>query len=69
VLGDIGLPGIDGYELARRMPADPDRAASTCWRSTATRGAEDRRRSLLAGLEDRLAQPPALDALAGVCSG
>jgi CheY-like chemotaxis protein len=57
VLLDIGLPGIDGYEVARRLRADPQvgrvrLVALTGW------GAEaDRRRAMAAGFDHHLTKP------------
>jgi len=54
---DIGMPGMDGYEVARRLRAEPslDRAvlvALTGWGS-----AEDRRRTKEAGFDYHLTKP------------
>jgi PAS domain S-box-containing protein len=56
---DIGMPGMDGYEVARRLRLDPDLrhirlAALTGWGQ-----AEDRRRSAESGFHHHLVKPPA----------
>jgi signal transduction histidine kinase len=61
VLLDIGLPGIDGYEVARRM-----KAAAPALRVIALSGygqLEDRQRSAAAGFDAHLVKPVDLDAL------
>jgi signal transduction histidine kinase len=69
-LVDIGLPGIDGYEVARRLRQD---AATSGVRLIALTGyglAEDQRRVLEAGFDTHLVKPvelnTLLDQLAGV---
>ena len=57
VLLDIGLPGMDGYEVARRIRADPQLngivlVAVTGWGSEA-----DRQRSKNAGFDEHLTKP------------
>jgi PAS domain S-box-containing protein len=71
VLLDIGLPGIDGYEVARRL-----RAAASDLRVIALSGygqIEDRQRSAAAGFDAHLVKPVDLDALkhalARACQG
>jgi PAS domain S-box-containing protein len=61
VLLDIGLPGLDGYEVARRM-----KAAAPKVRVIALSGygqLEDRQRSAAAGFDAHLVKPVDLDAL------
>jgi PAS domain S-box-containing protein len=55
---DIGMPGMDGYEVARRLRQQPDLeqlvlAALTGWGQQ-----EDRRRSVEAGFNHHLVKPP-----------
>jgi CheY-like chemotaxis protein len=55
---DIGMPGMDGYEVARRLRQHPDLkkvvlAALTGWGQP-----EDRRRSAEAGFDHHLVKPP-----------
>jgi two-component system CheB/CheR fusion protein len=57
VLLDIGLPGIDGYEVARRLRTLP---ATRNARIVAVSGygqAQDRERSRAAGFDDHLLKP------------
>jgi PAS domain S-box-containing protein len=61
VLLDIGLPGVDGYEVARRL-----KAADPAMRVVALSGygqVEDRQRSVAAGFDAHLVKPIDLDAL------
>ena len=61
VLLDIGLPGLDGYEVARRLKADFPKL-----RVIALSGygqVEDRQRSAAAGFDAHLVKPVDLDAL------
>ncbi len=62
VLLDIGLPGMDGYEVARRMRASPDLRTSRLVAVTGYGGEADRLRSEEAGFYDHLVKP--VDALA-----
>jgi signal transduction histidine kinase/ActR/RegA family two-component response regulator len=59
ILTDIGLPGIDGHELARRIRQDPDLSASVGLLAAVTgyAEAEARRRSREAGFDHHLVKP------------
>ena len=59
VLLDIGLPGMDGYEVARRLRQDADLAAGIALLAAVTGYAEDeaRRRSREAGFDHHLVKP------------
>jgi signal transduction histidine kinase/FixJ family two-component response regulator len=65
VLMDIGLPTIDGYELARRLRSDPELGAGLALVVAVTGYAEDeaRRRSRQAGFDHHLVKPVDLDGL------
>jgi signal transduction histidine kinase/ActR/RegA family two-component response regulator len=54
---DIGLPGIDGYEVARRLRLDPDLDGIRLVAVTGYGGAEDRRKSREAGFDEHLVKP------------
>jgi signal transduction histidine kinase/PAS domain-containing protein len=63
ILLDIGMPGMDGYEVARRIRSDfpgrrPTIVALTGWGQE-----EDRRRARAAGFDQHLVKPAELDAL------
>jgi CheY-like chemotaxis protein len=67
---DIGLPGMDGYELARRIRAEIDREAKMVLAAVTGYGLpEDRRRSAAAGFDAHLIKPLDLEALAALLSG
>jgi CheY-like chemotaxis protein len=66
VFMDIGMPGMDGYEAARRMREQPGlrrvvMAALTGWGQQ-----EDRRRTAEAGFNYHLVKPPDPGAVEGV---
>ncbi|MCO5170927.1 MAG: PAS domain-containing protein [Planctomycetes bacterium] len=56
-LVDVGLPGIDGYEVARRVRAAPDGRAIRLVAVTGYGRADDRQRALTAGFDDHLVKP------------
>ena len=63
---DIGMPGMDGYEVARQMRQQPGLekvvlAALTGWGQQ-----EDRRRTAEAGFDHHLVKPPEPNALGGI---
>jgi signal transduction histidine kinase/ActR/RegA family two-component response regulator len=62
---DIGLPGMDGYELARRMKADP-RAPKLKFIALTGYGREpDRGRALAAEFQEHLVKPVSIERLFG----
>ena len=66
VLVDLGLPDIDGHEVARRLRARPQTQDLRLVALTGYGAAEDRARALAAGFDDHLAKPiglPELEAL------
>jgi len=62
-LVDIGLPGIDGYEVARRLRQDPSARAIRLIALTGYGLEEDQRRVLEAGFDLHLVKPVELHAL------
>jgi CheY-like chemotaxis protein len=63
VLCDIGLPGMDGYAVARELRLDTATAAICLIAVTGYGQEEDRRRALDAGFDTHLTKPADLDAL------
>jgi CheY-like chemotaxis protein len=63
VLLDIGLPGMDGYAVARALRAGPAAGRLRLVALTGYGRDEDRRRSAEAGFDDHLVKPVAPDAL------
>ena len=57
VLLDIGLPGLDGYQVAERLRADPAMAGVTIIAASGYGQEEDRRRSAEAGIDRHLVKP------------
>lgn len=67
VLMACGLPRLDGYETARYVRAmEGGVRRTTIVAMTAAAGAVDRQRCLAAGMDDHLAKPVTIDALADV---
>ena len=62
-LVDIGLPGIDGYEVARRARELPNRESILLIALSGYAQKEDREKSREAGFDLHLAKPVAYDAL------
>jgi CheY-like chemotaxis protein/anti-sigma regulatory factor (Ser/Thr protein kinase) len=60
---DIGLPGMDGYEVARQLRARNDLGALRIIALTGYGQPEDRRRSIAAGFNDHLVKPVTPQAL------
>jgi CheY-like chemotaxis protein len=57
------MPGMDGYEVARRTRAAPDGADLTLIALTGWGNEEDRRRSKEAGIDHHLVKPVELSVL------
>ena len=57
VLIDLGLPGLDGYEVAQALRASPGGETTTLIAVTGYGQAEDRRRSKDAGFDAHLVKP------------
>jgi CheY-like chemotaxis protein len=57
MLLDIGLPGMDGYEVARRVRALPGGRQIRLIALTGYGQADDRQRALAAGFDDHLVKP------------
>jgi CheY-like chemotaxis protein len=70
VLMDIGLPGMDGYEVARRLRGNPEVASGIALVVAITGYAEDeaRRRSRAAGFDHHLVKPVDPDSLLALIS-
>jgi CheY-like chemotaxis protein len=69
VLLDLGLPGIDGYEVASRLRSDPRTRAATLIALTGYGQANDRIRVRAAGFDGHLIKPVDMDALTALLSG
>jgi CheY-like chemotaxis protein len=63
VLLDIGLPGIDGYEIARRLRRMPECSSVRVAALTGYGRTEDRLRAMEAGFDAYLVKPVDFDAL------
>ena len=63
---DIGLPGMDGYALARRLRAHPNGRAATYIALTGYGSAQDKQRGDEAGFDHYLVKPADLGELARV---
>jgi two-component system CheB/CheR fusion protein len=66
VVSDIGLPGLDGYEVARRVRQLPGLDGVLLVAVTAYGSAEDRRRGREAGFDHYLVKPVDLCDIRGV---
>jgi len=69
VLLDIGLPGMDGYEVARLLLSRTGAAAPALMALTGYGQQEDRNRSRDAGFGHHLTKPVDLDELRGLLAG
>jgi PAS domain S-box-containing protein len=60
---DIGLPGIDGYEVARRLRMLPNAKAMTLVALTGYGQETDKQRALAAGFDEHLTKPVKIERL------
>ncbi len=65
-LVDIGLPGIDGYEVARRIRAIPNAKTMTLIALTGYGQETDKQRALSAGFDEHLTKPVKIERLQAV---
>jgi CheY-like chemotaxis protein len=63
LLLDIGMPEMDGYEVARRIRALPDHADVMLIALTGWGQEHDQRQSQAAGFDHHLVKPPDIDKL------
>jgi CheY-like chemotaxis protein len=66
---DIGLPEIDGNELARRLRAQPETAHSVLIAVSGYGQEQDRRAALEAGFSAHLVKPVDIEALTALLAG
>jgi PAS domain S-box-containing protein len=66
VLCDIGLPGLDGYGVARELRLDPTTARARLVALTGYGSDDDRRRSRQAGFDHHLTKPAEPEILLGL---
>jgi len=69
VLLDIGMAGMSGHEVARRIRAEPALAGTTLIALTGYGSAEDRRESSAAGFDGHLVKPIDFEALQRIIEG
>ncbi|HET7754447.1 MAG TPA: ATP-binding protein [Anaeromyxobacteraceae bacterium] len=69
VLCDLGLPVLDGYEVARALRADPELSSSTLVAVTGYALPDDQRRAMDAGFDRHLAKPVPFEELESVLHG
>jgi two-component system CheB/CheR fusion protein len=63
VISDIGMPGMDGYELARQIRQAPELSAIVLVALTGYGQDSDRRRALASGFDAHLIKPVSVQAL------
>jgi PAS domain S-box-containing protein len=69
VICDIGLPEMNGYEVARALRADPQLGRVTLVTLTGYAGPEDMAKAKAAGFDAHLAKPSSIEALERVLAG
>jgi two-component system CheB/CheR fusion protein len=65
---DIAMPGMDGYEVARRLRKSPELDGVMLVALTGFGQEEDRRRAFEAGFDHHLVKPTSLETLHNVLS-
>ena len=66
VLVDIGLPGMNGFQVARELRARPQTRAALLIAVTGYGQPTDRQRAMEAGFDHHLVKPVDLDAVHGL---
>ena len=66
---DLGMPGMDGYEVARRLRRQPGLEGVVLAALTGWGQPEDRRRTAEAGFDHHLVKPPEPDVVQGLLAG
>ena len=66
---DIGLPGMDGYEVARRLRKEPGMEKGLLVALTGYGQEEDRRKAMEAGFNVHLVKPADIDTLQNIVAG
>jgi CheY-like chemotaxis protein len=66
---DIGLPGMDGYEVARHLRADPELAKATLVALTGWGSEDDKRRAQESGFDVHLTKPVDVAVVDAVVAG
>jgi CheY-like chemotaxis protein len=66
---DIGMPGMDGYEVARRVRKTPELEKTILAALTGWGQQDDRRRTAEAGFDHHLVKPPEMKALESLLAG
>ena len=66
---DIGMPGMDGYEVARRMREQPALKSVVLAALTGWGQEEDRRRTAEAGFDHHYVKPPEPQAVGILLAG
>jgi CheY-like chemotaxis protein len=69
VLLDIGLPGMDGYEVARRLRLQPELRAARLIAVTGYGQPQDRARARAAGFDEHLIKPVSSASVARALAG
>jgi PAS domain S-box-containing protein len=69
VLLDIGLPGMNGYEVAKRLRAEPALSAAVLIALTGWGSEENRRQSREAGFDFHLTKPVEVSAIENILAG